>query len=90
MFLLWNFERGSYDYKKAGLLSDVPIPLESRVFIQKENDEKKVKGSLDLGSHLVIVFPNTMESHESIELASGDLGFFRGQIHFSFALFKVF
>ena len=73
------------------MLSDVPIPMESRVPVHKGNDEKKVKGNLDSRSNLEIVFPDTIAGHEPIELAGGDLCFFSGQIDFSFASFqKVF
>lgn len=89
--MLWNFGQGLSDYKKAGLLSDVPVPIESLVPVQKGNDEKKVKGNLGRRSNLEIIFPNTMASHEPIELAGSDLGFFSGQIHSPFASFqKVF
>lgn len=86
--MLWNFGLGLSDCKKAGLLSDVPVPIESRVPVQKGNDEKKVRGNLGRQSNLEIIFPNTMASYEPIELAGGDLGFFSGQINFPFALFK--
>jgi hypothetical protein len=86
--LLWNFEQGLSDCKKAGLLSDVPIPIESRVPVHKGNDEKKVMGNLGGRSTLEIVFPDTIASHEPIELAGGDLGFFSGQINFSFVSFQ--
>jgi hypothetical protein len=86
--LLWNFEQGLSDCKKAGLLSDVPVPMESRVPVQKGSDRKKLKGDLGRRSNLEIVFPNTMASHEPIELAGGDLGFFSGQINFSFVSFQ--
>jgi hypothetical protein len=86
--LLWDHGQGSSDCKKAGLLSDVPVPMESRVPVQKDSNEKKLKGNLGRRSNLEIVFPNTMASHEPVELAGGDLCFFSGQINFSFASFQ--
>jgi hypothetical protein len=74
--LLWNFEQGLSDCKKAGLLSDVPVPMESRVPVQKGSDEKKVKGDLNRQSNLEIVFPDTIAGHEPVELAGGNSGFF--------------
>jgi hypothetical protein len=85
---LLNFGPGLSDCKKAGLLSDVPVPVESRVPVQKAADEKKVKGNPGRQSSLEIIFSNPMASHEPIELSGGDLGFFSGQINFSFALFQ--
>ena len=83
-----NFGPELSDCKKAGLLSDVPVPVESRVPVQKATYEKKVKGNLDRPSNLEIIFSNPMASHEPIELSGSDLGFFSGQINFSFALFQ--
>lgn len=86
--MLWDNGQGSSDSKKAGLLSDVPVLMESRVPVQKSSDEKKVKGGVVRGSNLKIVFPDTMASHEPVELSGGNLGFFSGQINFSLASFQ--
>lgn len=75
------------DFKKAGLLSDIPVLLEAQVSVQKGEDEIKVKGSLGRRSNLEIVFPNAVASHEPVELAGGNLGFFSGQIHFPHAYY---
>lgn len=89
--MLLNFGQGLSDCKKAGWLSDVPVPIELKAPVQKGNDEKKLKGNLGGRSNLEIVLPDTIASHEPIELAGGDLGFFSGQINFSFVSFqKVF
>lgn len=86
--MLWNYGQGSSDCKKAGLLSDVPVPMESRVPAQKGNNEEKVRKNLVRQSSLEIVFPDTMASHEPVELSGGNLGFFSGQINFSLASFQ--